>query len=489
MAALQPGPRRGKQEPDYRFCAPFSRTEGPFAAQLSDSYALAPHPWQRLVLDDWLALRTDGRLLNSLALLPVPRQNGKTGDADPRCTWGLVKRGEWILYTAQEYQTARKAFDRLRDKFGSRRDDPFARFPELNALVSGYTTSANMMVLDLVNGAHIEFRTRGTGTGVGRGGTFDTLIVDEAQDYTDAQDASLSPLVAAAPHGSPQTIMMGTVPGPENRLKGALFRRLRDRLHAAPTPGECIDEWGAAEIGDVSDVSRWYEHNPSLGYQLLEDALAADAKKMLPDVFAREHLGWWPPVDALVVPAVGEEAWKACAVDSAPGGEADAFGVKFSPDGETVAVSSAVLMGDGSVYVELAALRSTREGVRWLLNAMMSRPAAVWAVDGKSGAHSLVQRAERLGNDAPDKLREVSTADAIAAATTFVDAVRERRLCWCEKYGDVLSESVLSSPRRAIGSQGGWGFGGEQPAPVESAALAAWAALNIDEGEDMEVFF
>jgi hypothetical protein len=481
-------PMRGKQEPDYRFCAPYSRTEGPFAADLSSSYALDPHPWQRSVLNDWLAFRSDGKLLNQLALLPVPRQNGKTGDADPRCTWGLVKRGEWILYTAQEYQTAKKAFDRLRDKFGTRRDDPFARHPELNALVSCYTTSANMMVLDLVNGAHIEFRTRGSNSGVGRGGTFDVLVVDEAQDYTDAQDAALSPLVSAAPHGSPQTIMMGTVPGPENRLKGALFRRTRDRLHEAPTPGECISEWGAAEVGDVNDRSRWYAHNPSLGYQLLEDALAADAKKMLPEVFAREHLGWWPPKTALVVPAVDEEAWKACSVADAPAGEADAFGVKFSADGESVAVSSAVLLGDGSVYVELAALRPSRDGVKWLLNAMMSRPSAVWAVDGKSGAHALVQRAERLGDAAPATVSEVSTADAIAAAATFVDAVRERRLCWCEAVGDVLSESVLTSPRRAIGSQGGWGFGGEQPAPVESAALAAWAALNIDEGEDMEVF-
>jgi hypothetical protein len=155
---------------------------------------LPPFEWQRLILNDWLALDDSGHLLNSLCVLPVPRQNGKTGVCDPRETWGLVHRGEAILHTAQEYQTAKKAFDRLRAKFGEKKNDPRARFPELNALVKKYTTSANQMVLDLKNGAHIEFRTRGANSDMGRGGTFDLVVVDEAQSYTDAQDAALSPV-------------------------------------------------------------------------------------------------------------------------------------------------------------------------------------------------------------------------------------------------------------------------------------------------------
>ena len=170
-------PSVGSQTPTYSWCSSYTRTEGRLASALADAYGLPPHQWQRTILDDWLALDDGGHLLNSMCVLPVPRQNGKTGVCDPRETWGLVHRGEWILHTAQEFQTARKAFDRLRLKFGDRANDPMARYPELNAMVSRYTTSANQMVLDLKNGAHIEFRTRGSNSDMGRGGTFDLVMV------------------------------------------------------------------------------------------------------------------------------------------------------------------------------------------------------------------------------------------------------------------------------------------------------------------------
>ena len=248
-------PRHGNQEPTHRRAAEYELTEGKFAVQMANKYGMRPHPWQQLVLDDWLAVK-DGRLVHSLCLLPVPRQNGKTGVCDPRETWGLVWRGEQILHTAQEFQTAQKAFNRLRKKFGMCKNDPLADFPELNALVDRYTTSANQMVLDLKNGGHIEFRTRGNGSDMGRGGTFDLVVIDEAQSYTNEQDASLSPLNSAAPSGSPQTILMGTVPDPTKPFKGEKFASLREGMLTEPFEGGCIHEWSTDEIGDVFDKNR-----------------------------------------------------------------------------------------------------------------------------------------------------------------------------------------------------------------------------------------
>jgi hypothetical protein len=146
---------KGEQTPTFHHAEKYEKTEGVYAAELSASYDLVPHEWQRNVLNDWLAVDDDGKLIHNYCVLEVPRQNGKTGASDPRETWGLVKRGEKILHTAQEFQTAKKAFDRLRKKFGTRKNDPFAEYPELNALVDHYTTSAGQMVLDLTNGAHI----------------------------------------------------------------------------------------------------------------------------------------------------------------------------------------------------------------------------------------------------------------------------------------------------------------------------------------------
>ena len=182
--------KQGNQIPTFTHCENYTKTEGGYAADISRSYDLVPHPWQETVLNDWLAVDDNGILIHSFCCLLVPRQNGKTGVSDPRETWGLVKRGEWILHTAQEFQTAKKAFDRLRRKFGTRRNDPYAEYPELNALVDRYTVSAGQMVLDLKNGGHIEFRTRGNNSDMGRGGTFDVVVIDEAQSYTEAQDAA-----------------------------------------------------------------------------------------------------------------------------------------------------------------------------------------------------------------------------------------------------------------------------------------------------------
>lgn len=478
--------RRGDQTPTYHFCAPYKRTEGAYAKEIADAYGLPPHPWQQQALNDWLALDEDGRLLNSLCLLPVPRQNGKTGVSDPRCSWGLISRGEIILYTAQEWQTARKAFDALRDKFGQSRDDPLAVYPELNAMVDHYTTSANQMVLQLNNGGKIEFRTRGRGDASGRGSTCDLLIIDEAQEYTEAQDSALSSLVSAAPHGSPQTIMMGTVPDPANP-KGTPFRRARDSMHKSPDVGECISEWAVDEVPDPKDRDFWYRTNPSLGYQLILKAFLKDSKTMLPANFAREHLGYWPPQAGKEEPVINPGKWEECAVEQAPSGGADAFGVKFSQNGVNVAVASAIKVDD-SVYVELIAQRPVSNGLEWLLKGMASTQNAVWAVDGKAGAHALCERARKSEDINDANFVEIKPGDAIASASTFLNAVNEQHIMWLKTIGEVLQQSVKTSIRRKIGTSGGWGFGGDNPTPTEACALAAWAAFNIKTTKT-EVFF
>ena len=470
----------GSQAPTYSWSASWGRTEGKLAAALADAYGLPPHPWQRTVLNDWLALDDQGKLLNSLCVLPVPRQNGKTGVCDPRETWGLVHRGEHILHTAQEYQTAKKAFDRLREKFGSCRNDPLARYPELNRLVRRYTTSANQMVLDLTNGAHIEFRTRGSNADMGRGGTFDLVVVDEAQSYTESQDAALSPLNSAAPHGSPQTILMGTVPDPATAYKGEKFATVRKALREAPYDGACIHEWGAPEVGDVMDVSRWYEFNPSLGYQLLESGLMKDARTMEPETFAREHLGWWPERTVLLDMPIRAADWAAC-VNKSPRREGlVCYAVKFSPDGSEGALAVCHRPETGVPFVYVVDVRSLSAGIGWFVETLAGAhsEAAQIVIDGQSNAQALNDRllAERVPSRCIVRPR---TGDAVAAFSSFANAVRERTVA---HYGQpALDASATGCPRRRIGNNGGWGFQTTDDADatlVEAASLAYWAATT-----------
>src|SRR5699024_1595264 len=76
--------------------------------------------------------------------------------------------------------------------------------------------------IELVGGGRIDFRTR-TSTG-GLGESFDLLVIDEAQEYTDDQRSALMYTTAASPN--PQTVLTGTPPTPIS--SGTVFTRLRD---------------------------------------------------------------------------------------------------------------------------------------------------------------------------------------------------------------------------------------------------------------------
>lgn len=466
---------KGEQTPTFHHAEKYEKTEGIYAAELSASYDLVPHEWQRNVLNDWLAVDDDGKLIHNYCVLEVPRQNGKTGASDPRETWGLVKRGEKILHTAQEFQTAKKAFDRLRKKFGTRKNDPFAEYPELNALVDHYTTSAGQMVLDLTNGAHIEFRTRGNNSDMGRGGTFDLVVIDEAQAYTEAQDAALAPLNSAAPSGSPQTILMGTPPLITGD-KGQVFLRSIKRFYKELERKSCISLWGTKEVGDVLDKSRWYLYNPSLGYQLLEEALIKDSVTMSPDTFAREHLGFIPENIHSINYAIDKDTWDACkSTEPKPEGKT-AYGVKFSADGSMVALCGAVIPDSGPARISLIDMRPTGHGIRWLADWLNDRynKACCVVIDGRNGVDVLVERISDTWRMKGSVVRP-STKDMIAATGTLMDALAEQSVTWFWQQG-TLEESAITSVKRPLG--GGWGFGGDNSIPIEAASLALWGAQN-----------
>lgn len=468
--------RAGSQEPTFHYAEKYEKSEGEYAALLSASYDLKPHPWQRSILDDWLAVDENGKLVHSYCVLEVPRQNGKTGVSDPRETWGLIKRGEHILHTAQEFQTAKKAFDRLRKKFGTRKNDPFAEYPELNALVDHYTTSAGQMVLDLTNGAHIEFRTRGNNSDMGRGGTFDLVVIDEAQAYTEEQDASLAPLNSAAPSGSPQTILMGTPPLPTANNKGIIFSRAIEGFHDTPMAGSCIHEWSVTDIGNVADKKRWYDTNPSLGYQLLEEALEKDLRTMSEDSFAREHLGFLAKKHELFNYAIPANLWDSCRSEEPKPEGKTAYGIKFSVDGSWVCLCGAVIPKTGPARISMIEARPTGEGTNWLadfLNARYTQASCV-VIDGRNGVDVLVDKIAPTWKAKGSVIRPKAN-DVIAAVGLLTESLTEKTVTWFAGQ-DALRESAITSTKRPIA--GGWGFGGDNSTPIEACSLALWGAKS-----------
>ena len=65
--------------------------------------------------------------------------------------------------------------------------------------------------------------------------------------------------------------------------------------------------------------------------------------------------------------------------------------------------------------------------------------------------------------------------DMIAAVGFLMDQLAEEGVTWYEKQ-DMLRDSAITSTKRPI--SGGWGFGGEDPTPIEACALALWGCKN-----------
>jgi len=63
--------------------------------------------------------------------------------------------------------------------------------------------------------------------------------------------------------------------------------------------------------------------------------------------------------------------------------------------------------------------------------------------------------------------------NVIAAVSMLTESLNTHGVSWYAPQKD-LRESAVTSVKRPI--SGGWGFGGENSAPIEACALALWGA-------------
>lgn len=464
------------------------------ACRLAAAAGLEAIDWQRDMLDDWGARTPDGmRYLHSKIGGSIPRQTGKSTGGIAWTMFRAVAEGAVCLWTDHNYSTTCEMLRRFREIFGKRPNDPDAKHPEFNRLLVDVSSKTAQEAMFFERGGSIHFATRTKSSSLGY--SFDLVVYDEAQELTYEHQQAISPTTTSGKLHDLQLIYLGTPTRPTSF--GDVFAAERKAVLAGESPDMCWWEWGIDEVGDIYDESRWYEVNPSLK----DDGGVADIyalRAALPPTntelaFAQEYLGYWlPGIKQKAEPLIGEGLWDAAAVADAPAGEPSAFGVKFSSDGSRVCLSVCVIDGE-QAYVELVDDRSTTHGTKWLVAAVARKGADIpFVVDGKSGARNLIDRV--LAANPECMVSAVSTENAIAAASGFVNELREGTLVHIGKTedGDALSISAARSTKRNIGSNGGFGFGGEASTPVESAALAAWAARQREAEEpedDMEVYF
>lgn len=224
--------------------------------------------------------------------------------------------------------------------------------------------------------------------------------------------------------------------------------------------------------------------NPALGIRLDEEFTAEEYRSMSKDGFCRERLGWWSPIlehkEDYAIPA---DLWDACkSSEPKPEGKT-AYGVKFSADGSLVCLCGAVI---GEIErVSLIEVKPTGQGTQWLADWLNERynKASCVVIDGRNGVDVLVEKISSVWKIKGSIIRP-SAKDVIAAAGMITNDINENTLTWYEKQ-EALRDSAVTSVKRPIA--GGWGFGGENSAPIEACALALWGAKTCkrDPGKKM----
>lgn len=465
-------PRTGRQRPTFEVVGSYAFSFGPEAVEAFEEECGATFDdAQKYEMELFLARNGDRERPTFAALtigIAKPRQNGKSYSA----RWysaDMALAGMRVLYSAHHSSTTSKMFKELCAIF-----ENADQHPEIAAEVSHVSRARGYESIQIDGGGCIDFQTR-TNAG-GRGGTYDIIVVDEAQELTYDHLEALLPTMSASGH-EPQIIYIGTPPGPA--CQGTVFRDMHDKAHSEDPGGTWWLEWAVRASGidkiDVTDRDLWYETNPAMGTRIMERTVQNECDTMRPDGFARERLGWWSQTAGRPSFAIPASTFESLAVDSPPTEGRTAYGVKFAPDGSE-AVLAAARLHDDVGYVEVIRREPLSAGLGWMADWLESRKNAGCCVviDGKSGAPALV---DKLGRMPVNYIHTPTAAQVVSANMTLVDYVNERKLRWFRPQEDLL-DSATTSTRRRIGSAGGWGFGGENPIPIDAASLALWGALN-----------
>ena len=450
----------GSQDPSVRIAPKYDKSDGMSATKLLSLGGLILDPWQSDILNDWMAVAPSGKWICKTCGGSVPRQNGKTGLVAGRGEAGMMLYNEQVLYTAHLQKTATETFEEMANFFDSN---------ALRKYLKDIKTALGREQIILKSGARVKFLARTRNGGRGQHG--DLLIFDEAQELDSDAQASFLPAISASLN--PQTLYVGTPP--DQNCEGTVFRGLRQKVISGDTKSSAWFEFSVDKIGDVKDPKRWAETNPALGRRILISTIEGECEQMDEDTFARERLGWWSPIITERKDyAISKDVWKACeSSEVAPEGKT-AYGIKFSADGSEVALCVAVIPKDGAARIELIERRPTGFGTQWLADWLKERynKASCVVIDGRNGVDVLVDKITDVWKYRGSIVRPTAK-DVIAAVGLLMDSLSEQTVTWFSGQ-DMLTESATSSTKRPI--SGGWGFGGEDSAPIEACALALWGA-------------
>ena len=325
---------------------------------------------------------------------------------------------------------------------------------------------------------YCDFRTRSNAGGLGEG--FDYIVIDEAQEYTDAQNSTLQYCVTDSKN--PQMLFCGTPPTAVS--SGTQFVKMRDEVLKGRSVASGWAEWSVEKMTDPNDIDAWYDTNPSLGYVLTERNIIAEDKTDAID-FNIQRLGLWLRYNQKS--AISENEWNRLRADTLPKLNSKLYvGIRYGTNNEYVSMSIAVKTKDGNVFVECIGCHKVIDGNAWIIDFLRNADVEAVCVDGKANQTILHGQMRESGLRAP---LFPSVNDVIVSANLFEQAIANGSICHCGQPS--LTQSVTNCEHRAIGSNGGFGYksikDGSEISLLESTMLAFWLCSTSKEKKKQRV--
>lgn len=474
VAEVVPMPKKkiGSQTPSKSVILPYDakKSLGHEAIEIYEKSGRTAYDWQRFLVDAIMARNNDDLWTHMMFGFSVPRQNGKNEVIAIRELWGLIN-GERILHTAHRTTTSAAAFNRLLSILEEAGYEEGTHFHKIKA--------AGREHIEFVIGrGRIDFRTRSSTGGLGE--SFDLLVIDEAQEYTDDQRSALMYTTSASPN--PQTIMIGTPPTPIS--SGTVFMKYRENVLYGALEDSGWAEWSVDKESDPRDKELWYQANPSLGLRVSERNIQAEVGNDDLD-FNIQRLGLW--IQYNQKSAISENEWKELHVDTLPKLKGKLFvGIKYGHDGTNVAMSIAVKTEDDKVFVEAIDCQSIRNGNDWIIHFLRKADVQQVVVDGANG-QQILSDAMKLAKLKPPILPTVR--EVIQANAMFEQAVYQQTIA--HRSQPSLFQVVTNCEKRPIGTQGGFGYKSQYEdydiALMESMILAHWACVEAKEPKKQKI--
>jgi phage terminase large subunit-like protein len=472
--------RYGRQIPTTSVVLPYTETLGTRAVQLYEQTGRTPQPWQEALVYDIRAVDDEGLFVHSKFGYEVPRRNGK-GEIITIVELDDLFAGRRTLHTAHRTTTSSSASLRLATLLKDMGYQEIQRISRDETYEKAYTYSKQFgleRIRLLDTGGSVDFRTRTAKGGLGEG--FDTLIVDEAQEYTDDQQSSLQYVVSDSMN--PQTILCGTPPTLVS--SGTIFPKLRRECLAGKAEDTGWAEWSTEHMADCNDVDLWYECNPAMGYQLNERKIRAEDKSDELD-FNIQRLGYWSKNNLKSEISVTE--WEGIKCETLPKiSDRLYIGIKFSGTNASMAVASRT--EDGKIFFEAIDCQPIRNGNFWMLSLISQMHPEAIVIDGRGSQDVLKTELDeqRIKGVILPTVKEIVIANAKFEQLLYAQEI-------CHMNQPSLKQVATNCEKRAIGANGGFGYRSQfEPMEIgllDACILAIWQCSESKEKKKQRISY